>query len=92
MHILRNYIGVNQWQQLNRYFYCTELRTKDDKAFQNTFKRIKELSEELRLALIRYYKSGIHLTVNKTIKRFIGRAPEIINIPSLHLRVLKYGC
>jgi len=82
MHILRNYISANRWQQLNRYFYYTKPRSKDDEAFQNTFKRIKELSKELRLASIKYYKPGIHLTVNKTIERFTGRAPKIINIPT----------
>ena len=46
------------------------------------FKRIDDLSKELRLVLIRYYKLGIYLTVNKTIKRFTGRAPKIINIPT----------
>lgn len=31
---------------------------------------------------MRYYKPGIHLTVNETIERFTGRAPEIVNIPT----------
>ena len=26
--------------------------------------------------------SGTHLAVNKTIQRFIGHTPEIVNIPS----------
>ena len=82
MHILRNYILANQWQQLNRYFYCTKLRSKDDKAFQNIFKRIKELSKELHFTLIKYYKPRIYLAVNKIIERFTSHAPKIINIPT----------
>ena len=80
MYIVSNYIGANQWQQIDRYFYCTQPRSKDNEAFQSTFKRIKELSKELRFALIKFYKPSIYLTVNKTIKRFTGRAPKIINI------------
>ena len=45
MHILQNYIGINRWQQINYYFYCTKPRSKDDEAFQNTFERVKELSK-----------------------------------------------
>jgi Transposase IS4 len=81
-HIVQKYIGANRWQQIDRYFYCTKPRSEDDEDFQNTFERIEDLSEELRLALMRYYKPGIHLTVNKTIKRFTGRAPKIVNIPT----------
>ena len=29
---------------------------------------------------MRYYKPGIHLTVNKTIKYFTSHTPEIVNI------------
>ena len=82
IHIIQNYIGANRQQQLDRYFYCTKLRTEDDEPFQSIFERIEELSKELRLALMRYYKPGIHLTVNKMIERFTGRASEIVNIPT----------
>jgi hypothetical protein len=34
----------------------------------------------MRLTSIKYYRPGIYLTVNETIKRFTGRAPEIVNI------------
>ena len=81
-HIVQKYIGANRWQQINCYFYCTKLRYKEDKGFQNTFKRIKELSKELCLTLIKLYIPGIYLTVNKTIKCFTGRASKIINIPT----------
>jgi hypothetical protein len=68
--------------QLDRYFYCTKPRSKDDEAFQSTFERIEDLSEELRFASMRYYKPGIHLTVDETIERFTSRASEIVNIPT----------
>ena len=80
IYIVSNYIRANQWQQINRYFYCTQLRSKDDEAFQSTFKRIKELSKELYLTLVKFYKPSIYLTVNKTIKRFTGYVSKIINI------------
>ena len=80
MHVIWNYIGANRWQQIDRYFYYTKPRRKEDKGFQSTFKRIKELSKELCLALIKLYKPRIHLTVNKTIQRFTGRVPKIVNI------------
>ena len=79
-HIVQKYINTNYQQQINCYFYCTKPRFKNDEAFQNTFKRIKDLSKEFRLALIKYYKPRIHLTVNKIIKCFTGRTPKIINI------------
>jgi len=82
IHIIRKYIGANRWQQIDRYFYCTQLKSKDNAAFQNTFKRIQELSKELWLASIKFYKPRIHFTVNETIKHFTGHTPEIINIPT----------
>ena len=30
IHVVRNYIGANRWQQIDRYFYCTEPRSEDD--------------------------------------------------------------
>ena len=81
-HIVQKYIGANRWQQINRYFYCTKPRSEDNKAFQNIFKRIKDLNKKLRLASIRYYKPGIYLTINKIIECFTSRAPKIINIPT----------
>ena len=82
MHNIRNYIGANRWQQIDRYFYCTKPRCEEDEGFQNTFERIEELSEELRLASMKLYTPGIHLTVDETIERFTGRASEIVNIPT----------
>ena len=79
-HIVQKYIGANYWQQIDCYFYCTKPRSKDNEAFQNTFKRIEDFSKELCLALIRYYKPGIYLTVNKMIKCFTSCTPKIINI------------
>ena len=30
IHVVRNYIGANRWQQIDRYFYCTEPRSEDN--------------------------------------------------------------
>jgi len=47
-----------------------------------TFDRVDELSEHLRILCRCYYKLGCHFAVDETIERFMGRAPEIVNIPS----------
>lgn len=82
MHIVGQYIGCNQWQQINYYFYCTAPREEDNKDFQNTFKRIWDLSEHLHLCCREFYQPGINFTVDKIIEGFTGRTPEIVNIPT----------
>jgi hypothetical protein len=47
-----------------------------------TFDRVDKLSKYLQILCRRYYKPGCHLAVDETIERFMGRAPEIVNIPS----------
>ena len=34
------------------------------------------------MAFKKYWKPGTHLVVDETIQRFMGRAKEIVNIPS----------
>ena len=82
MHIVGQYISCDRWQQIDRYFYCTKPREQDDEAFQNTFERIWDLSEYLRLRCRKFYRPGIDLAVDETIERFTGRAFEIVNIPT----------
>lgn len=82
IYIVRDYIGCNRWQQIDRYFYCTTPREEDDEPFYNTFERIEELSEYLRLRCRAFYRPGTPLTIDKSIERFTGRASEIINIPT----------
>jgi len=82
MHILRKHIGLERWQQLDRYFYCTKPKEEDDEPFQNTFERIWELSEYVRPLCRKFYQPGINLAVDEIIERFTGRAPKIVNIPT----------
>ncbi|OCK74316.1 hypothetical protein K432DRAFT_398181 [Lepidopterella palustris CBS 459.81] len=53
-----------------------------DKGFNTIFDRIDELSEYLRVLYRKYWRPGPHLAVDETIQRFMGRAPEIVNIPT----------
>ena len=76
------FIGCNRWQQIDRYFYCTKPKEQDEEPFQNTFQRVENLSEYLRLYCRKLYKPRIHLAVNESIEWFTGRASEIVNIPT----------
>ena len=82
IHGVGDFISCNRWEQLDRYFYCTKPKEQDDTPFQNTFQRVEDLSEHLRLCCRRLYKPGIHLAVDESIERFTGRASEIVNIPT----------
>ena len=77
-HIVKRYISKNQYKQLDRYIRLSPSRS----TYKATFDRIDALSEYLRLLCQKYYSPGTHLAVDETIKHFIGRAPEIINIPT----------
>ena len=46
------------------------------------FNRVDKLTKYICLTYRKLYSPGTHLAANKTIKRFIGRAPKIVNIPS----------
>jgi hypothetical protein len=81
-HIVKKYIAVSRFQQLNRHFRASLLWPESDKTPKNTFTRINELAKHIRLTCRKLYAPRTHLTVNKTIQRFMGRAPEIVNIPS----------
>ncbi|KAF2802624.1 pea pathogenicity protein, partial [Mytilinidion resinicola] len=50
--------------------------------FHSIFERIDELSKYLRVRSRMYWTPGPHLAVDETIQRFMGRASEIVNIPS----------
>jgi Transposase IS4 len=80
-HIVKNYIGLVRFQQLNRYFRCTEPWLKDDSTLHTTFNRVNSLSEHLRLRCRKLYTPGTYLAVDETIQRFMGRASKIVNIP-----------
>ena len=80
-HVVKNYIGLVRFQQLDRYFRCTAPWPKEDSTPRTTFDRVNGLSKHLRLSCRKFYPPGTHLAVNETIQRFMGRASEILNIP-----------
>ena len=75
-------MGQVQFKQLNCYFRCTEPWSDDDPTPQSTFNRVNKLIKYIRLTYRKLYNPSTYLAVNKIIKRFIGRAPKIVNIPS----------
>ena len=46
------------------------------------FNRVNNLTKYICLTYRKLYSPSTYFVVNKTIKRFIGRVPKIINIPS----------
>ena len=76
-HIIKRYISKTQYEQLDCYIRLLPPCS----AYKATFDRIDALSEHLRLLCWKYYSPGTHLAVDETIKCFMGRAPEIVNIP-----------
>ena len=81
-HIVKKYISKDRFQQLNRYIRATKPPPQDANPFESTFNRINNLSEHLQVLYRKLYNPSAHITINKTIQRFIGRASEIVNIPS----------
>jgi len=81
-HIVKKYISRVRFEQLDRYFRCTEPWSDDDPTPRSTFDRVDKLAEHIRLTCRKLYNPGTHLAVDETIERFMGRAPEIVNIPS----------
>ena len=81
-HIIKKYISRIQFKQLNCYFWCIELQLDNNPILRSTFNRVSKLAKYIQLTYRKLYSPSTYLTVNKTIKRFIGRAPKIINIPS----------
>jgi hypothetical protein len=80
-HIVKKYIGLKRFQQLNHHFQASPPWPKSDTTPQSTFDRVKELSEHIQLTYRELYNPETHLAVNKTIQRFMGHTPEIVNIP-----------
>ena len=81
-HKISRYISKNRFKQIDRYIRCTTPWPENDGVSHTTFDRVDELSEHLRILSRQYYSPGAHLAVDETIERFMGRAPEIVNIPS----------
>ena len=73
------HISLKRWQQIDRYFHISKPPQRDH---ETPFFKLEPLSEILRIAFKKYWKTGTHLAVDKTIQRFMGRVKEIVNIPS----------
>ena len=78
---LRN-ISRTRFEQLDRYFRCTEPWPDCDPTPRSTFDRVDKPAEYIRLTCKKLYRPGTHLAVDETIERFMGRTPEIVNIPT----------
>jgi Transposase IS4 len=81
-YIIKKYISWTRFKQLNCYFECTEPWPDCDSILRSVFNSVNKLTKYIRLTYRKLYRPGTRLIVNETIKRFMGRAPEIINIPT----------
>ena len=72
-----NYISKNRFKQLERYICCSPM---PQDGFHTTFNRVDKLSKHLRVLCRKFWRPSPYLAVDKTIQRFMGRAPKIINI------------
>ena len=79
--ILR-YILKNWFKQIDRYIRCITLQPKNNGVSHTIFDQVDELSKHLQILSCQYYSLKAYFAINKTIKRFIGRALEIVNILS----------
>ena len=79
-HPIAQYISRDRFQAIDQWLYCED--PSQSGTFTCPFERIWTISEHLRKASRRYYTPGTHLTIDESIKRFTGRAKEIVNIPS----------
>ena len=75
-----NCMSLVRWQQIDRFFHVSKPLKPGQK--ETTFDKLEPLSTHLQEAFKKYWKSGTHLAVDETIQRFMGRAKEIVNIPS----------
>ena len=76
-HRIPDYISLERWQQIDRFFYCEELRD----GMIRTFERVWAFSKHVQKASCKYWTPGKNLTVDESMQRFTGRAKEITNIP-----------
>lgn len=75
-HNVRAAISLRRWQQIDRFFHISE------GCEDTVFDQLSPLDISLREAFKKYWNTGTHLTVDETIQRFMGRAREVVNIPS----------
>jgi hypothetical protein len=81
-HVIKQYITLNRFEQLDRYFRITQPLELGGPEPHSTFDRIQDFSEHVRLLCRELFTPGIHLAVDESIQRFMGRLNKIVNIPS----------
>ena len=77
------HISLIRWQQIDRFFHISRPHPGHQLGQRETpFVKLEPLSDQLRQSFKKYWITGTHLAVDETIQRFMGRAREIVNIPS----------
>ena len=80
---VRQAIALKRWQQLDRFLHISIPHDPTQSSSKETpFDKLEPLNDTLRQLFKKYWKTGTHLAVDETIQRFMGRASEIVNIPS----------
>ena len=68
---------------LKRFLHISPSHPPDYSGPKETpFEKVEPLNETLRTAFKKYWVPGTHLAVDETIQSFMGRAVEVVNIPS----------
>ena len=66
--LFKTLLDLKDFSKLTITSTIPNYKNNNNKAFQNTFKRIWDLSEYLHMLYRKFYTLNIHLTVNKMIK------------------------
>ena len=74
-------MGRNRWYQIDKYIHVI-MPPKEEAPKRTPFQKVDQLSSELKANFAKYYTPGTHVAVDECIKRFKGRSPAIVNIPS----------
>ena len=83
MHFaVTRHISLVRWQQIDRFFHISTPKRLNGQFKESTFEKLEPLSDHLRVQYKKYWTTGTHLAVDETIQRFMGRAKEIVNIPT----------
>ena len=83
---VRAYITLKRWQQIARFLHLSIPHARYPADYSNPkespFEQLEPLKETLRKRFKLYWKPATHLADGETIQRYMGRASEIVNIPS----------
>ncbi len=81
---VREHIALKRWQQIDRFLHISPPHPQEPSIQQaeTLFDKLEPPNDTLRRLFKKYWKTGTPLAVDETIQRFMGRAKEIVNIPS----------